>query len=445
MGKRRSNPGRTQLGKYWLWYRADRDDWCICWLDGRTTRRRSLGIGGGSPDDPPEGAQQALAEFFTKNEQPTTYDARPDEVLVEDITRQWLTQHVAGLSDPARYANSVLVLERFYEHQRRVGKMPQPFTVATVRTAFVNDFIAFRKAEGASAPTISRDIAALRGPIRWALAEQILGSAPRIKDVEGRSVRRELEYNPEQVAAILEAAASRPDRRHLLRYSVFALSTMGRSEAILEFETDSQIRKNRIFLNPPRRRQTQKRRAILPIAPTLAPWLEGVKGRLIQYKVAYSEKARANGAPEFFVRNVSDIGRTFDACLVEAGMKRPDLDLCEHARDEHGELIWLPPRRKLGETENRPLLKGIGTPNTFRHTTHTFLAALGVPKAQIDTAAGHSTDGGTGDKYNHLRPEYLKDFVAGIEAFWAEVDAFTDVHRRLATVKRVEANVRNAK
>jgi len=56
----------------------------------------------------------------------------------------------------------------------------------------------------------------------------------------------------------------------------------------------------------------------------------------------------------------------------------------------------------------------------------------GVPKAQIDTAAGHSTDRGTGDKYNHLRPDYLKEFIAAIECFWAEVDAFTNVHRRLA-------------
>lgn len=66
---------------------------------------------------------------------------------------------------------------------------------------------------------------------------------------------------------------------------------------------------------------------------------------------------------------------------------------------------------------------GGGTPNTLRHTTHTYLAAKGVPKAQIDTAARHSTDGGTGDKYNHLRPDYLNDLVAAIEEFWRDIDA----------------------
>ena len=429
---RRSKPkaGRYQLGKYWLWYRADRDDWCICWLDGRTTRRKSLGIGGGYPNDPPEEAQQALADHFNGNEQTTAFLASPSEVLMEDITRLWLNQHVAYLADPTRYAYSILALERFYARQRKLGKMPEPYTVAGVRTQMIRDFISFREGEGVSSPTISRDIAALRGPIQWALEEQILASAPRIIDVEGRSKSREIEYNREQVAAILEAAGSRPDRYHVLRYMMIALSTLGRSEAILELDASRQVKDNLIYFKQPNELQTRKRRAIVPIAPTLAPWLSGITGRVIQYKAPYSEKARSAGAPEYFVRNVGDIGKAFEGCLVDAGLMQPDLDLCRQAHDDSGSPIWLPARKKLHETDRRPKMKGVGTPNTLRHTTHTFLAAKGVPKAQIDTAAGHSTDGGTGDKYNHLRPDYLQEFIAAIEQFWVEVDAFTDVHRR---------------
>jgi len=72
---------------------------------------------------------------------------------------------------------------------------------------------------------------------------------------------------------------------------------------------------------------------------------------------------------------------------------------------------------------------GIGTPNTLRHTIHTWHKRHGVPEAQIDAAAGHSEQG-TGANYTHLRPEYLKEFVASTEAFWAAVDDFTDAHRR---------------
>ena len=427
----RGRAGRFQLGNYWLWYRADRNDWAICWMDGRTTRRKSLGIGGGRADDPPEAAQQALAAHFMSNEQVTVSEARPTEVLMDDITRQWLNHHVAHLADPTRYAYSVLALERFYTHQRRHGKMPDPYTVASVRSQFVQDFIRFRKTEGATAPTISRDLAALRGPIRWALRENILAAAPHVTDVAGRSQSKELEYCPEQVAAILDAAAMRPDRHHVLMYMMIALSTLGRSQAILELDADLQLRRNLIFFNPPDRIQTRKYRSIVPVAPTLAPWLSGLKGRVVRYRAPYSEKARAAGAPEFLERDVADIGRAFEACLIDAGELHPDLGLRTHACDAQNKPIWLPPRVKLGETEARPRWKGVGTPNTLRHTTHTYLAAQGVPKAQIDTAAGHSTDGGTGDKYNHLRPDYLKDFVAAIESFWAEVDVFTDAHRKL--------------
>lgn len=426
MGKGRS-PRRAQLGNYWLWYRADRDDWAICWLHGRTVRRRSLGIGGGSRDHPPEEALTALADHFRQNEQSSIYQAAPDKVLVQDITRQWLTQHVAHLADPTRYAFSIIALERFYAEQARQGKMPEPFTVATVRSHLVRDFIAFRQAEGASPPTISRDIAALRGPINWALGENILASAPRIPDVVGRSKSKDLVYGPEQVARLLEASVGRQDREHLFIYILTMLSTLSRSEAVLCFDLDTQLRNGLLYFNPPGRQQTPKRRAIVPVAPTLAPWLDGRSGRLIQYKVPYSEKNRAEGFPDFLVRNVSDIGRAFEAALIEAGKMHPHLQLSA-AVQKDGKDLWLPPRRKLGETEPRQVFKGIGTPNTLRHTIHTFLSAKGIPKAQIDTAAGHSTDGGTGDKYNHLRPEYMSEFIEGIELFWSEVSKFTDVH-----------------
>lgn len=421
-------PARYELGKFWLWYRSDRDDWNICWLDGRTTRRKSLGIGGGEPDHPPQEAQDALAEHYLAFTEPESLAGKPGQVLVEDITSRWLTQHVAGLAAPDRYANSVLALERFYVHQRKIGKMPDPYTVASVTPAFVRDFIQYRTNQGVSPPSISRDLKALRGPINWAVAENILEYAPRIADVKGKSKARELEYSPEQVAAILEAAAADPRRRHLLLYMVIFLSTIGRSQAILELDADTQIRKGLIYFNAPGREQTRKRRSVVPIAPTLAPWLKGLRGKVITYRMPSSPGRIARGADPWFEYPVSDVGKSFETCLVLAGAAHPDLGLSRQATDKAGNLLWLPPRLKRGKGKKRPKIVGIGTPNTLRHTIHTFLAAKGVPKAQIDTAAGHATDAGTGDRYNHLRPGYLMDFIAGVEAFWAEVGKFTSVH-----------------
>src|SRR3546814_11998080 len=86
----------------------------------------------------------------------------------------------------------------------------------------------------------------------------------------------------EQVAALLEAAWGRPERRHVFLYTLIALSTCGRSEAILDLHDHQTDRALISFLDPDRD-QTSKRRSIVPIAPTLAPWLQGAAGKISDY------------------------------------------------------------------------------------------------------------------------------------------------------------------
>src|SRR3546814_20588493 len=78
-------------------------------------------------------------------------------------------------------------------------------------------------------------------------------------------------------------------------------------------------------------------------------------------------------------------------------------------------------RSQVDKTGCRGLMwRGLGSPNTLRHTLHTYLQTVGVPQAQIDAAAGHSSERGSGRNYTHLRPEYLKDFIEAVEAYWRE-------------------------
>lgn len=51
-----------------------------------------------------------------------------------------------------------------------------------------------------------------------------------------------------------------------------------------------------------------------------------------------------------------------------------------------------------------------------------------VPEAQIETAAGHRGDGTNKRHYRHLRPEYLADFIDGVESLWEDVSKLTKVH-----------------
>src|SRR3546814_3532331 len=80
--------------------------------------------------------------------------------------------------------------------------------------------------------------------------------------------------------------------------------------------------------------------------------------------------------------------------------------------------------------------RGLGSPNTLRHTLHTYLQTVGVPQAQIDAAAGHGSERGSGRNYTHLRPEYLKDFIEAVEAYWREMDRSEEHTSELQSLMR---------
>lgn len=150
------------------------------------------------------------------------------------------------------------------------------------------------------------------------------------------------------------------------------LSTNARVEAVLELDKDIQVHDGLIYFNAPGRRQTKKRRSIVPVCPTLAPWLDLYRGRAIQWQKRHID--RATGKPRFELIPADSIKTAFDKTLVAAG-------ICEHARDSAREAIWLPPRRRLGETALRPKLIGLGSPNMLRHTTSMEMHRRGVPEA----------------------------------------------------------------
>jgi integrase len=418
-------PTRVELGPYWLEYRAERSEWCIAWYDAaaRTRRRRSTGLGGGTPADPPEPAREALARFYLEASRPAE-PQKTEAAPVADLLRIWLRDHVAGKADPARYAISAAHLLRFFDRERQLGRIIGGVTVADVNKTFVDSFIAFRKAEGVGGHTISRDLAALRSALNHAWREELIVSAPFVKDVSAtdKAKPRNLVYTQQEVARLLEAAWGRPDRHHVFLYTMIQMSTCGRSEAILDLH-DHQIDNGLIYFLDPDRDQTSKRRSVVPVAPTLAPWLDGLSGKIVKYRAATSDAARAAGAPDHFERDCHDLGKSFDACLIEAGLSRPVLNA-------QGEPVMLKPRAKSGESEPRPKLRGRGTPNTLRHTIISEMHKRGVDERQIDMAAGHAPIGTGKRNYMHLRPDFLAELIAAVEDYWHGMRRFTTVHLR---------------
>lgn len=381
---------QQQLGQFWLAWRTDREEWAICWNDSAagTRRRKSTGVGDFNNGEAPGEAIEKLAEHFARHGKPEEIDPNA-KASVSRLISTWLAKEGINRARAAQYGYAADHLQRWINSQGRL-------MVSQINPVSTESYIKMRRLEGVTGETIQSELAALSRSLRWGELNGVIPYAPRVARVPAtmKSGHKELEYSMEEVAALLEAARSRFDRQHVLLFTLIMLSTHARVEAVLELEAD-QIKKGRIHFNAPGRAQTSKRRAIVPVAPSLEPWLPR-EGKVIVYR-ALRKKPDEHGN-EFYERPTSSIKTAFAKTLIDAGL--------------------------IGD-DGKPL----GSPNTLRHTIHTYLQTVGVPQAQIDMAAGHSGERGSGRNYTHLRPEYLKDFIAAVEAYWLEMDKLTNAHR----------------
>ena len=310
---------------------------------------------------------------------------------------EWLIHHVANLATPDRYIVSVEHWVVFFDDERRRGRISGP-TVAELTPALQARFRAWRASSGVGGHTIDRDLAALRGALTWAWKAQRIDHPPFVASVPAhqKAPPRDRILSFEEVAAILHECAGKPEREHLIRFIVLELGTAGRPEAVLEL-TDANIDLKRNYIDPrqPGRVHSRKRRAIVPMAEHVRPWVEGIDGKLIAYKVPIAEKNRVPGGPTHFERETSSIKTSWNKVCADAGVEG-------------------------------------ATPKTLRHTMLTWLAERGVPSEQRQRLAGHSAQGTTARNYEHLSPAYLREAVAEIDAYFVELAKHTKAHLRYA-------------
>jgi integrase len=191
-----------------------------------------------------------------------------------------------------------------------------------------------------------------------------------------------------EVAAIVDACAGRPDREHVIRFIVIELGTAGRPQAVLELEhTNIDLERNLIDPNHPGRTYARKRRAIVPMAKAVRPWVVGIEGKLIKYRVPITNGEPGQG-PEFFERETKSIKTSWKAACEDAGVSG-------------------------------------ATPKTLRHTMLTWLAERGVPYEQRQILAGHSARGTTARHYEHLSPSYLKTAIEEVDVYFTELGKLT--------------------
>lgn len=441
---------RVRIGppgeQMWLEWRADRGGYAVAWYDrtARTRRRKQIGIGPGEGNDPPRDAHEALAAHYAARTRPAQPQA-PAEVGLSTILTSYLAEHcqpehAKGIAAPERQAYAVLSIERYLDHRRARPGGARLVTIADLGREFLADFARFRRAEGIADSTIKRELSVLRAAVHWAADGEIIATLPHLPKLRGsdelKMRGRKLAYTLPQVAAILEAAWSEPRRHHIHLFALTMLASHARTEAILECDLDVQYADGVMDWLGPNREQTSKRRSITPIGPTLESWLHGRTGKLIRYRAEIARGRWADDSvPEFYEdRATLSIDTAFRKTVIAAGKAHPSLRLALPVLDHEGQqlvrLVKQPGHRGNTPTHEEPVWKALGSPNTFRHTVHTQLRRVGVPKGQIDAASGHR-EPGTGGHYDHIDAKHdMKDLVAGIEQLFADLAQYTKVHLR---------------
>jgi hypothetical protein len=184
-----------------------------------------------------------------------------------------------------------------------------------------------------SPATIENSVLQLQAAIRW--AKQI----PAFKPIPLTEVTKSPSYRADiPLLAAMFRYAMKPRRQNLLAFLRLSVATWGRPDAIMDASTlrgqwNSQAR---VFnLNPVGRRQTKKRRAIVPVPECIGEWLDTIKGPVVSQELSKATWRRMQAS----------LGIPFDG---EGGMKLVRRSMMTLARKRLGEEHWIQGRMMAG-------------------------------------------------------------------------------------------------
>lgn len=213
----------------------------------------------------------------------------------------------------------------------------------------------YAKQRGMAAATIRYELGMLSVALRWAVQRELINRAPQIwrPDPPDRKVRHLSRSEFEKWFAQVKAA-------HARLYVELGLATMARPTAILELTWPRvDFERGTVDLNPSGRRQTRKRRPVVPLNDdALEALKQAYSGRQSQYVI------------ERGAERVKSIKKAFQAASERSGI---------HA-----------------------------TPYTLRHTGAVWAAEAGVSMDELAQYMGHDDAATTSKHYARFSPGHLR-------------------------------------
>lgn len=213
----------------------------------------------------------------------------------------------------------------------------------------------------AGAATIRYELLQVSTALKWGRVNRYTATKPEmwLPDAPERKVRHLTHAEFERFFAEVKAP-------HAQLYVLLGLYTMARPSAILDLTWDRvDFTRGLIDLNPAGRKQTAKRRPVVPMADDLREALEAA------YEARQSAFVVEHGA-----KQVSSVKKAFSAASERSGVKV--------------------------------------TPYTLRHTGAVWAAEAGTSMAALSQFMGHDDDRTTSKHYARFSPDYLRNVAGAI-------------------------------
>lgn len=313
-----------------------RDKFSLAYTDGERGRIR---IALGTAD---RGLAEARArEYWRAKHQP------PGEKL-EDIWNAYVAdKEVDGVTaDPS--GSTWKALSPSFGH--RLGN--------AITRADCRDHTAKRRRAGRSDSTIRKELEMLRAALRFRYGK----NAPAIW-MPPPAKPRDRYLTRDELTALLDNI----ETHHVRLFVVLAVTTGARMSALLDLTWDRvHLDKGFIDLNPAGRVTTNKRRAVVPIAPRADKELrKALDGAMTEYVVEYA------GGPIKSIKKA-----------LQAASKRSGVECSAHV---------------------------------FRHTAGVWMAEADVPMQKIAQYLGHTSTRVTETTYARYSPSYMRDASAALD------------------------------
>ena len=345
------------LGKYWLAQREGSPSFYRFWYDESLGRVCKSSL---KTTDETE-ARDRLTAWFVSQQQgsPTKGDTC---ILLSEACLAYYEARGQHTAKPDSVKTSAAYALEYF------GDVPADQVGEADATAGFRDWLL---EQGKSPGYTNRILGVVKAALMRAYKRRMIPHVPVVEMVHGAEsepMGRPME--PGELRAFYQAIQA----EHVRRFFILGLGTGARTGALLELDW-SQVGESTIRLNPNGRKQTKKRRPVVPVCGVLG-------GYLSEWRCGQT----CGPVVEFWGEHVK--------CIKTA---------------------WRATRRRAG------LDKDV-TAYSLRHTVASWLRAEGVNPASVSYLMGHAWQGKSiTERYAHASPDYMQDVKEALDRLLGQV------------------------